>query len=137
MLEGLKDIETWQRQNHTSQDHFCSLIDEFPVWNSEPVHPRWWVEQQFLSVKKGPTSKWGSAALMIAHSPINGEWKELVLSEWFSEGEDPLSNLNESFKYRMLVVNCLVICFCTLKNRDHFLVFLKHADLHFNFFSFC
>ena len=21
---------------HTSQDHFCSLIDEFPVWNSEP-----------------------------------------------------------------------------------------------------
>ena len=24
------------RQDHTSQDHFCSVIDEFPVWNSEP-----------------------------------------------------------------------------------------------------
>ena len=21
-------------QDHTSQDHFCSVIDEFPVWNS-------------------------------------------------------------------------------------------------------
>ena len=25
-----------KQQDHTSQDHFCSLIDEFPVWNSEP-----------------------------------------------------------------------------------------------------
>ena len=22
-------------QDHTSQDHFCSVMDEFPVWNSE------------------------------------------------------------------------------------------------------
>ena len=27
------------RQDHTSQDHFCSVIDEFPVWNSEPNQP--------------------------------------------------------------------------------------------------
>ena len=27
------------RQDHTSQDHFCSVIDEFPVWNSEPDQP--------------------------------------------------------------------------------------------------
>ena len=26
-------------QDHTSQDHFCSVIDEFPVWNSEPDQP--------------------------------------------------------------------------------------------------
>ena len=28
--------ETTNYQDHTSQDHFCSVIDEFPVWNSEP-----------------------------------------------------------------------------------------------------
>ena len=27
------------QQDHTSQDHFCSVIDEFPVWNSEPDQP--------------------------------------------------------------------------------------------------
>ena len=39
-------------QDHTSQDHFCSVIDEFPVWNSDPINPRWWVEQSSLSVKR-------------------------------------------------------------------------------------
>ena len=29
-------------QDHTSQDHFCSVINEFPVWNSKSVTPRWW-----------------------------------------------------------------------------------------------
>ena len=30
-------LKIWMlRQDHTSQDHFCSVIDEFPVWNSEP-----------------------------------------------------------------------------------------------------
>ena len=53
---------------------------------------------------------------MIAHPPIHGEWKELVLSG-FHKGEYPLMKLKESFKYRMLVVKrrkCLAICFCTL-----------------------
>ena len=27
------------RLYHTSQDYFCSVIDEFPVWNSEPDQP--------------------------------------------------------------------------------------------------
>ena len=27
------------QQDHTSQDHFCSVIDEFSVWNSEPDQP--------------------------------------------------------------------------------------------------
>ena len=22
--------------DHTSQDHFCSMLDKFPVWNLEP-----------------------------------------------------------------------------------------------------
>ena len=26
-------------QDHTSQDHFCSVIDRFPVWNLEPDQP--------------------------------------------------------------------------------------------------
>ena len=26
-------------QDHTLQDHFCSVIDEFPVWKSEPDQP--------------------------------------------------------------------------------------------------
>ena len=25
------------RQDHTSQDHFCSVINEFPVWNLESI----------------------------------------------------------------------------------------------------
>ena len=33
--------ETFQKtsanQDHTSQDHFCSVINEFPVWNSKSV----------------------------------------------------------------------------------------------------
>ena len=29
-------LTTTEEQDHTSQDHFCSVIDEFPVWNSEP-----------------------------------------------------------------------------------------------------
>ena len=29
-------------QDHTSQDHFCSVINEFPVWNSKSFKPRWW-----------------------------------------------------------------------------------------------
>ena len=35
----LKGIEYFRRifiaQDHTLQDHFCSMIDEFPVWSSE------------------------------------------------------------------------------------------------------
>ena len=31
-----------QLQDHTSQDHFCSVINEFPVWNSKSFKPRWW-----------------------------------------------------------------------------------------------
>ena len=30
---------SWVHQDHSSQDHFCSLIDGFPVWNSEPDQP--------------------------------------------------------------------------------------------------
>ena len=38
MQIGYKSIQRDQ-QDHTSQDHFCSVIDEFPVWNSEPDQP--------------------------------------------------------------------------------------------------
>jgi len=60
------------RQDHTSQDHFCSVIDEFPVWNSEPslstmmrsapVHER----EKVAAVGTAP------AALMIAGYPHGG-----------------------------------------------------------------
>ena len=39
-------------QDHTSHCHFCSMIDEFPVWNSELIKPWWWVRQFLLSVKR-------------------------------------------------------------------------------------
>ena len=35
-------FHTRTRQDHTSQDHFCSVISEFPVWNSKSFKPRWW-----------------------------------------------------------------------------------------------
>ena len=57
-----------KHQDHTSQDHFCSVMEEFPVWNSEPINPRWWVEQLPLSVKRWQSSPQSSATLMIAHS---------------------------------------------------------------------
>ena len=47
------------------------------------INPRWWLEQQFLSVKRCQSSSWRTGALMIAHFPLSGKWKELVLSEWF------------------------------------------------------
>ena len=75
------------RQDHTSQDHFCSVIDEFPVWNSEPINPRWWVEQVPLSVKR-----WQSSP-EIRHIDdrslsFTGEWRRDLSSEWLylSEG---------------------------------------------------
>ena len=37
-----KFLQTSLSQDHTSQDHFCSMINEFPVWNSKSFKPRWW-----------------------------------------------------------------------------------------------
>ena len=37
-----KFLQTSLSQDHTSQDHFCSVINEFPVWNSKSFKPRWW-----------------------------------------------------------------------------------------------
>ena len=44
-MDYLKDVsndvavfqlaEKFGIQDHTSQDHFCSVYDEFPVWSSE------------------------------------------------------------------------------------------------------
>ena len=48
------------------------------------INPRWWVEQQLLSVKRYQNSLQRSDTLMIAHLPITGGWRELVLSEWLS-----------------------------------------------------
>ena len=48
------------------------------------INPRWWVEQQLLSVKRYQNSLQRSETLMIAHLPFTGGWRELVLSEWFS-----------------------------------------------------
>lgn len=49
MLKGWREVifsgrsgQMSDRQDHTSQDHFCSVIDEFPVWNSESIKPRGW-----------------------------------------------------------------------------------------------
>ena len=41
VLESLS-IQSVPTQDHTSQDHFCSVINEFPVWNSKSVTPQWW-----------------------------------------------------------------------------------------------
>ena len=47
----MNEFQKWQaksfllrrsNQDHTSQDHFCSVINEFPVWNSKSFKPRWW-----------------------------------------------------------------------------------------------
>ena len=43
--EGLFPGSSWPmsvNQDHTSQDHFCSVINGFPVWNSKSIKPRGW-----------------------------------------------------------------------------------------------
>ena len=39
MIFNITIIYTKIQQDHTSQDYFCSVIDEFPVWNLEPDQP--------------------------------------------------------------------------------------------------
>ena len=39
---GPSSLQTWPNQDHTSQDQFCSVINEFPVWNSKSIKPRGW-----------------------------------------------------------------------------------------------
>ena len=53
-------------QDHTSHCHFCSMIDEFPVWNSELIKPWWWVWQFLLSVKRFYSPLGETETLMIA-----------------------------------------------------------------------
>ena len=40
----LRPLGRWTIQDHTSQDHFCSLIDEFLTRNLDSDQPRWRVE---------------------------------------------------------------------------------------------
>ena len=63
------------------------------------TNPRWWVEQQLLSVKRYQNSLRRSDTLMIAHLPFTGGWRELVLSEWFYKKElyVPLNIKNLTF----------------------------------------
>ena len=57
-----------KQQDHTSQDHFCSVIDEFPVWNSEPdqtMMMRWATfpeREKVLRLLSGDSKHWWSLA---------------------------------------------------------------------------
>ena len=65
------------RQDHTSQDHFCSVIDEFPVWNSEPDQPTMmsWAagpeREEVLELSRDPAHWW---SLIFLSQEDGGTW---------------------------------------------------------------
>ena len=60
-------VYTSTRQDQTSQDHFCSVIDEFPVWNSEPDQPTRMSWAASSEREKELKSTSDLISLMIAH----------------------------------------------------------------------
>ena len=68
------------------------------------TNPRWWVEQQFLSVKRCWNFSWRSNTLMIAHLSFKERWKELVLSEWFSQLEFTSSKVSIYLTFWHLII---------------------------------
>ena len=73
-------IRLVSRQDHTSHCHFCSMIDEFPVWNSELIKPWWWVRRFLLSVKRCHSSQGQIDTLMIASFLKVSLWRKCCLS---------------------------------------------------------
>ena len=69
------------RQDHTSQDHFCSVINEFPVWNSKSFKPRWWdkVSHPEREAVQKIQFFW---TLMIAHCKFLFAMMDEKQSEW-------------------------------------------------------
>ena len=74
-------INVWQGdtttviQYHTSQDHFCSVIDEFPVWNSEPNQPTMMSWAAVLEREKELEPDWAKV-----------HWWSLIFLYWKMEG---------------------------------------------------
>ena len=60
-------------QDHTSQDHFCSLIDEFLTRNLDSDPPRWRVEK--------PGSERETVAESITSCPVSRHWGSFCLFE--------------------------------------------------------
>ena len=67
-LEKIQKI-LWNHQDHTSQDHFCSVINEFPVWNSKSFKPRWW-DKVSHPEREADSKIQFLGSLMIAHCSI-------------------------------------------------------------------
>ena len=66
------------QQDHTSQDHFCSVIDEFPVWYSEPDQP---AMMSWAAVLEREKASELLSALMIVHPPLKEDgWDCCYLS---------------------------------------------------------
>ncbi len=61
-------------QVHTSQDHFCSVVDGFPVWNSEPDQPTMMSWAAIPEREKDLISLKDLRSLMIAYPPVPGGW---------------------------------------------------------------
>ena len=59
-----------QHYDHTLQDHFCSVIDEFPVWNSEPDQPTMMSWAAGPEREKELESFRDNSSLMIAYPPL-------------------------------------------------------------------
>ena len=74
------NIRWVSRQDHTSHCHFCSMIDEFPVWNSELIQPWWWVRQFLLSMKRFHFPSREIETLMIASFLCVRKGRECCLS---------------------------------------------------------
>ena len=60
------------RQDHTSQDHFCSVIDEFPVWNSESDLATMMSRAASSEREKVWSLVMRCQTLMIARCPLSG-----------------------------------------------------------------
>ena len=77
-----------RNQDHTSDRHFCSLIDEFPVWNSEPDQPTMmsWAtppeREKVWELLHGCLTHWWSLATHLWE--VNGEVAVWVVIRTFS-----------------------------------------------------
>ena len=72
--------ETFQVQDHTSQDHFCSMFDEFPVWSSEtnPAAMMW--------IVPFPEREKAMQHIAVSHrwSPDLDEWLPERCNLWYT-----------------------------------------------------
>ena len=91
-----------QNQDHTSDRHFCSLIDEFPVWNSEPDQPTMmsWAtspeREEVPELHQGDLEHWWSLASLsrvadglVAVWVVSGDfsmgWNNSSSNQWITQ----------------------------------------------------